>query len=121
TLVAASYASFGAAGFQKGPDGRMSLAAKALFAPYLAAAWVNSRVWTRTDRAAVPIADGVFLGRMPSRREVARYATVIDLSAELPSGKGTASWRALPTLDLVMPATALLRAAARAIEETRAA
>src|SRR5205823_5848103 len=47
TLVAANYTLVGPSGFQKGPDGRMSGAARLLFAPYLAAAFINSRLWTR--------------------------------------------------------------------------
>src|SRR4030095_5885775 len=46
-LVAVCYAGLGAAGFQKGNDGRLSVAARWLLAPYLAAAWLNSRWWTR--------------------------------------------------------------------------
>ena len=48
-LVAANYAFIGAAGFQKSPDGRMSPAARWILAPYIAAAWINSRLWTRTE------------------------------------------------------------------------
>src|SRR5262249_37388432 len=39
-MVAASYAFFGAAGFQKGPDGHMALAVRVLLAPYLTGAWL---------------------------------------------------------------------------------
>ena len=46
-LVAMAYAGLGPAAFQKQPDGDLSLAARWLLAPYLAAAWVNSRWWTR--------------------------------------------------------------------------
>ena len=64
-LVAANYAVFGPEGFQKDGNGRMSLAARLLLAPYLAAAFVNSRSWTRHEPAPVAIADGVWLGRIP--------------------------------------------------------
>jgi protein-tyrosine phosphatase/membrane-associated phospholipid phosphatase len=119
-LVAANYAVFGAAGFQKGADGRMSLAARVLLAPYLAGAWINSRAWTRREPAPVTVADGVALGRLPARKVAAEFATVIDLSAELPRPRGRAAWRAFPTLDLVVPQPQLLCAAAQAIEEARA-
>ena len=70
-LVAANYAVFGAGGFQKGPDGRMSLAALALLAPYLIGAWINSRLWTCRDDEAAAVGDGVFIGRnpWPTRRQ----------------------------------------------------
>jgi len=47
-LVALNYALLGAAGFQKRQDGSLSPAARWLLAPYLAAAWINSRLWTKT-------------------------------------------------------------------------
>ena len=56
---------FGPAGFQKDADGRMSLAARLLLAPYLVGALVNSRAWTRHEPAPVAIGDGVWLGRIP--------------------------------------------------------
>ncbi|HCV96817.1 MAG TPA: serine/threonine protein phosphatase, partial [Stenotrophomonas sp.] len=46
-LVALGYAALGTAVFQKQEDGRLSMAARWLLAPYLLAAWCNSRWWTR--------------------------------------------------------------------------
>ena len=83
-LVAGNYALFGAAGFQKAADGQMSLAARFLLAPYIAAAWINSRLWTRAEPAWVSIGDGVLLGRIPSRGTMTAWATTLDLCAELP-------------------------------------
>lgn len=119
-LVAANYTFLGAAGFQKGPDGRMSLAAGVLLAPYLVGAWLNSRAWTRNDPAPVIVDDGVAIGRMPSRRDAAAFAAVVDLSAELPGQGDPNDWRAFPLLDLVAPPPAILREAAAAIERARA-
>jgi protein-tyrosine phosphatase/membrane-associated phospholipid phosphatase len=119
-LVAANYAFFGAAGFQKAADGRMSFAARALLAPYLVGAWCNSRAWTRKDPQPVEIAPGVSLGRMPDRAVAAEFATVVDLSAELPRTQSAVNWRAFPLLDLVPPEPRMLRAAAAAIEQARA-
>jgi membrane-associated phospholipid phosphatase len=119
-LVAANYAVFGPAGFQKSPDGHMSLAARVLLAPYLAGAFLNSRAWTRKAPAPVAVTDGVMLGRLPERRVAADFATVIDLAAELPRPYEHGGWRSFPALDLVAPEPQLLRAAAAAIEEARA-
>lgn len=119
TLVAANYAVLGADGFQKDAAGRMSLAARVLLAPYLAAAFVNSRAWTRNDPASAMVADGVALGRFPTRDEGRSYAIVVDLSAELPALH--AGTRALPMLDLVTPDPRRLREAAAAIEAARPA
>ncbi len=115
-MVAANYAFFGAEGFQKSADGRMSAASRSLFAPYHAGAWINSRAWTRSHPASVAVADGVALGRIPSRHESASHIT-IDLCAELP-GRGARCY-AFPMLDLVAPNPARLLAASRAIEAAR--
>jgi hypothetical protein len=118
TLVAANYAVFGAGGFQKGPDGRMSLAALALFLPYLIGAWINSRLWTRHDDAAAAVGDDVFIGRNPWPRAAGEFAAVIDLCAELP---GSAGSRTMPLLDLVIPTPESLATAATMIEQARLA
>jgi len=122
-LVASCYAFFGAAGFQKRLDGRLSAAAAWLFAPYLFGAWVNSRAWTRAHPGADLIADGVWLGRLPSRRDLAggRYAAVVDVCAELPVDRHRCDYRAVPMLDLVVPDQDQLTRVAAAIEAARAA
>ena len=57
-MVALNYAVFGAGGFQKGADGRLSNAATGLLAPYLLGAWINSRLWTRKRPQADEVCDG---------------------------------------------------------------
>ena len=81
-LVALNYAVFGAGGFQKGDDGRLSPASRWLLAPYLAGAWLNSRLWTRRHPQADEVCDGVYLGRIPGRDT--QFAAIVDLCAELP-------------------------------------
>jgi len=118
TFVAANYAALGVHGFQKGTDGRMSLAASWLLAPYLIGAWTNSRVWTRGQPPSVGIRDGVWLGRTPWPRAAPDFALIVDLCAELPGRPGS---RGMPMLDLVVPAPAQLARAAAEIEQARAA
>ncbi len=65
-LVALAYAGLGTAVFQKRADGRLTMAARWLLAPYLGAAWINSRLWTRRAPQPVPVLDGVWLGRIPN-------------------------------------------------------
>ncbi|MDR2872360.1 MAG: phosphatase PAP2/dual specificity phosphatase family protein [Xanthomonadaceae bacterium] len=108
-LVAFNYAWAGAAGFQK-QEGQYSLAAKWLFAPYTLGAWINSRLWTRRYPDPSPMGDGIWLGRLPTARELAAWAkqrngktALFDLTAELPAPDlpaGTA-YDGMPCLDLV--------------------
>ncbi|MDK2123553.1 phosphatase PAP2/dual specificity phosphatase family protein [Parachitinimonas caeni] len=117
-LVAGNYLWMGANGFQKADNGRMSLAARWLFAPYLLGAWINARLWTRRRPHADLVADGVWLGRIPDQQELAQapYREVIDLCAELPAAAGEVTVTSLPTLDLIPPTPLLLAHAAEAIE-----
>lgn len=121
-LVAFCYAAVGAPGFQKRPDGRLTAGAVGLLAPYLGVAWLNSRLWTRRAPEPVAIADGVFIGRIPTRAMLARapFALVVDLCAELPCGRDPrVRYTALPVLDLTAPDHETLRAAVAAIEDGR--
>jgi hypothetical protein len=118
-LVATNYALFGAAGFQKSQDGTMSVAARWLLAPYIAAARINARLWTWNDPEYVALGDGVMLGRLPMRIRTGGYRGVIDLAAELPRPGGGVTYRAFPMLDLVAPAPDRLRAIAETIERSR--
>jgi membrane-associated phospholipid phosphatase len=121
-MVAGCYALFGPAGFQKDQDGRLSVAARWLFAPYHLAAFVNSRLWTRDAPSPVPVAEGVWLGRIPGPFDPARpcgFIAIVDVCAELPASPGGACVLSVPMLDLVSPSPAQLAEAAGLIEEAR--
>ena len=119
-MVALIYLGIGADGFQKA-HGRLSIAVLALLAPYLAGAWLNSRWWTRHHPLPDEIADGVWLGRMPTRHDMKAggFAALCDFTAELAAPQG--DWQAanLPCLDLLVPDADQLLAAARIIEAQR--
>ncbi|MCK6437205.1 hypothetical protein [Rivihabitans pingtungensis] len=119
-LVAANYLWCGAAGFQK-HAGRHSLASAWLFAPYTLAARLNVWLWTRHLPACVPVADGVWLGRMPRAAELRAggFTGLCELCAELPAPRGPWRWAGQPSLDLIPPAPERLLAAARDIEALR--
>lgn len=121
-LVAVNYALLDAAGFQKRADGRLSPAARWLLAPYLAAAWINSRLWTRNHPQPDQVVDNVWLGRLPTPAELdaSPFAAVLDLCAELSlDGRSLAAYQSLPLLDLCAPSPAQCLAAAQAIEHQR--
>ena len=102
-LVALNYACFGAAGFQKSGNGRMTLAARLLLAPYLAGAWINSRWWTRHAPQPCAITPHVWLGRLPRNEQdlPSNVRGIVDLCAELPCSAQTNFYTYVPALDLV--------------------
>ena len=120
-LVALNYAWFGPAGFQK-REGRLSPAAAVLLAPYLAGALVNAWAWTRARSPFDPVADDVWLGRMPSPAELERggFDGVVDLTCEMAIDPGRRVYANIPVLDLTLPDRETADAAAQAIERRRA-
>jgi protein-tyrosine phosphatase len=119
-LVAACYAGIGPAGFQKNVEGRVSAAARWLMAPYRLGAWINSRWWTRRAPQPAHVADGVWIGRIPSRSDLEGFGAVVDVCAELDLPRSAAARSVVPMLDLVAPDQASLAHAANAIEALRA-
>ncbi len=106
--------------FQKRADGRLTMAARWLLAPYLGAAWINSRLWTRRAPQPVPVMDGVWLGRVPCAALPAPLVGVVDACAELSCRAQGAAYASVPMLDLVVPTPHQLREAAEVIERLRA-
>ncbi len=119
-LVALAYAGLGTAVFQKRADGRLTVAARWLLAPYLGAAWINSRLWTRRVPQPVPVMDGVWLGRIPDGALPPPLSGVVDACAELSCRAPGAAYASVPMLDLVVPTPEQLREAVKAIEQLHA-
>ena len=92
-----------------------------LLGPYLAGAWVNSRWWTRSRPTPDEVADGVWLGRIPTRaeRNAIGARSLVDLTAELPADMDGVVYRSVPMLDLVVPSERQLDAAVEAVESLR--
>ncbi len=88
-------------------------------APYLAGAWLNSRLWTWRGTQADEITEGIWLGRVPRRNERNEQdiASMVDLTAELPVDTTGIVFRSVPMLDLVAPSVEELEAAVEAIDE----
>jgi protein-tyrosine phosphatase len=119
-LVAANYIAISERGFQKTHSGQLSVGSRGLYAPYLAAAWINSRVWTRHHAEAAEVVDGVWIGRIPGDLRDSKFAGVVDLTAELSCGPfGDRLYRSVPVLDLTVPSSTSLHEAASAIEDAR--
>lgn len=118
-MVALNYALFGAKGFQKRADGRLSAASSWLLAPYLLGAWINSRAWTRNHPQPDAVADGVWLGRIPGKAKGQAFAAIADLCAELPCRVEGKVYRELASLDLIAPSRQQCLQAAVAIEDLR--
>ncbi|WP_053151859.1 phosphatase PAP2/dual specificity phosphatase family protein [Pseudomonas sp. Pf153] len=119
--VALNYLLFDASGFQKRADGRLNPAVRWMLAPYLAAAWVNSRWWTRKHPQPDHMVDNVWLGRIPTSSELkdGTFAGVLDLCAELSMDSTGIAYRSLPVLDLTTPTAEQCLEAAQAIESLR--
>jgi protein-tyrosine phosphatase/membrane-associated phospholipid phosphatase len=108
--------------FQKS-NGVMPLPMMILLAPYLAGAWLNSRLWTWRGTQADEITEGIWLGRMPRKTERNKQtiASIVDLTAELPVDTTGTVYRGVPMLDLVAPAVEEIETAVDAIDELRSA
>jgi hypothetical protein len=115
-LVAINYGWSGANGFQK-QDGRQSVAARWLFAPYTLGARLNAWLWTRRCPAADHVAEGVWIGAL--YRNAGQFPAVFDLAAELPAPKGLHRHDGTPCLDLVAADPARLADVATRIEALR--
>ncbi len=87
--------------------------------PYLTAAWLNSRLWTRKSPRPVEVADGVWLGRVPASGLPPSLRGVVDTCAELSCRVPGVDYAGVPMLDMVAPPAAALRRAAAAIEAGR--
>jgi hypothetical protein len=99
--------------FLKDSDGRMPVFIRALLAPTIAGAFVNSRLWTR-GQAPVRIDTRLSIGRTPTTRELRRhgFTALLDLTAEMPrwvSRRVPLAYAAVPQLDLVPPSPNSLR------------
>jgi rhodanese-related sulfurtransferase len=78
--------------------------------PYTLCAWINSRLWTRGEEPWQHLGDGVWIGRAPGPG--ASFATVIDLTAEMP----VRARHHIPVLDLTVPGEDQVMEALQAIE-----
>jgi protein-tyrosine phosphatase len=117
-IVALIYGALDERAFQKAADGSLSAAVRWLLAPYLAAAWLNSRWWTRSCAAADPVLPGLWIGRLPTRaeRDALGVRAIVDMAAELPCDSRGIHYASVPQLDLIRPTASQVQLAVQAIE-----
>ncbi len=114
--VAAGYTGLGVTVFQKSSSGNLSLSARLLLLPYLIAANISRRWFSRHTAQSNEIAAGVSLGRFPDKAQ--QDLAVFDLTAELHKGnRNTQRWQAYPLMDLLVPDIANLRTAVRQLQQ----
>jgi len=103
-IVAHSYSLVRAHFFQKQTDGKMTIAAKILLAPYLLFAWLNSRIWTKKhpeDSFVLEVSDKkIYLGRIPNFENSQNYDAIFDCVTELPLKHHT-EYQQYLSLDLI--------------------
>lgn len=89
----------------RNPNGRMEEAVLVLLAPYLLAAWLNSRCWTRKHPEPSEIVSGLYLSRLPSRSVIKKLqpVTLVHGCAELPVMSCGQPVYGVPMLDLLAP------------------
>lgn len=103
-IVAAAYAGFGTAVFQKNPTGSLSISARLILAPYLLGTKIFQR-WYCQQRIISPnnqIVANIWLGSFPHGQ--GQYQAVLDVTAELHHSADSCCWVAYPLMDLNVPA-----------------
>ncbi len=96
---------------------KRSYAMRLLLAPYLAGAWINSRLGRKP--ALQHVISDVWIGRVAGRFAYARkgFRSVVDVTAEFPALPDGPHYRSVAMLDLIPPTPAQLRLGVKAIED----
>ncbi|OBY73157.1 phosphatase PAP2/dual specificity phosphatase family protein [Acinetobacter gyllenbergii] len=120
-LVALAYLTVRPHFFQKQQNGRMTVAAYLLFAPYFLVARLNSRLWTYRhpeDSLILNLNDvDLYLGRIPSAEHSKQYNALFDCCAELALNQQVQHYEKFSTLDLIPVQSQQLLVAAAAFDD----
>ncbi len=97
--------------------GKRNPAITILLAPYLAGAWINSRLGRKP--AVQHVVSDIWIGRAAGRSGYSRqgFRSVVDVTAEFPARPDGLYYRSVPMLDLIPPTTVQLREGVKAIED----
>lgn len=117
-MVAVVYGT-GSVHLLRNEKGKMGWAVAILLAPYLTAAWLNSRCWTYGEPVAHELVPGIWLGRLPDavERRRLRLGSIVNLAPELAHCDRGIEYTEVPVLDLTIPTPSDLDAAVKAIEK----
>ncbi|MDE9539373.1 phosphatase PAP2/dual specificity phosphatase family protein [Xenorhabdus bovienii] len=118
-MIALGYAGLGSSVFQKQPDGRMSLSARWLLAPYQLGAWLSYLWFRRKSTPFSHITEGIILGSLPC--QPVTTASVLDMTAEWHrrSDSHTVDYVCQPQIDLLPLAPEALQSAICALDKLR--
>jgi hypothetical protein len=88
-------------------------------APYLAGAWLNSRLGHKP--AVQHVASDIWIGRAAGSSGYSRkgFGSVVDVTAEFPGQPDGPYYRSVPMLDLIPPTAMQLRVGVKAIEDLK--
>jgi hypothetical protein len=127
-LLAAAYAGAGPRILLKRANGRRSVLAWLLFAPYFLLNAVTFGLYRLLSRepSYVQVAPNLFFGRRLSAREAeaAGWVSILDLAGEFPAARwqrARPGYRSLPVLDAAAPSEEELRSAAAWVADAIAA
>jgi hypothetical protein len=97
--------------------GKRNPAMTLFLAPYVAGAWINSRLGRKP--AVQHVVSQVWIGRAAGKSGYARngFRSAVDVTAEFPAWPWASNYKSIPMLDLMAPTPAQLRLGVKAIDD----
>ncbi len=101
-IVALGYFLWGTAVFQKNEQGKMSLSARVILAPYRLGTYISKLFFTRNLPEYTQITDRIFLGALPVNKEI-KTDSLLDLTAEFDTSEIKCKHKIIcPRMDLLV-------------------
>lgn len=116
-IVALGYFLWGTAVFQKDMQGKMTLSARVLLAPYILGAGISKYFFTRNLPEYVQVTGKVYLGALPSKNTI-KADGLLDLTAEFDTSEIECKNKIIcPRMDLVAQTPAQIQEAVLKLTE----